>query len=196
MQAILSLVLVAFALVGCTSTGPQAPAAVTVSPMPGSAASAAASGATVPSAAASAPTAAAQRTAIVSTLAVERQWLASWFKGTPVVVAQGNDGAITVEVPRQFCFERGKDVPRPALVAVLDKIAESMRRVPQTDLQLVAAPGDVAGAAAGGAPLALKRAVRVQEHLRTKNIPAARLGKPAVATGASVQLRIEASPPA
>jgi outer membrane protein OmpA-like peptidoglycan-associated protein len=196
MQAILSLVLVALALVGCTSTGPQAPVPVTVSPVPDTAAASAASAASVPAAPASAPTAAAQRTAIVSTLAVERQWLASWFKGTPVVVAQGNDGAVTVEVPRQFCFERGKDALKPALVAVLDKVAETMRRVPQTDLQLVAAPGDVAGAAAGGAPLALKRAARVQEHLRTRNVPAARLGKPAVASGASVLLRIEASPPA
>jgi outer membrane protein OmpA-like peptidoglycan-associated protein len=196
MQAILSLVLVALALVGCTSTGSQAPVPVTVSPVPENAAASAASAASVPAAQASAPTAAAQRTAIVSTLAVERQWLASWFKGTPVVVAQGNDGAVTVEVPRQFCFERGKDALKPALVAVLDKVAESMRRVPQTDLQLVAAPGDVAGAAAGGAPLALKRAARVQDHLRTRNVPAARLGKPAVASGASVQLRIEASPPA
>ena len=182
-------------LVGCSTTGPSAPVPVTVAPL--AAASAPPPVGTHGAPPASAPTASAVRTATVASLAVERQWLASWFKGTPVVVAQGNDGAVTVEVPRQFCFDRGKDALKPALVAVLDKVAESMRRVPPAELHLVAAPGDVTSAtAAGGAPLGLQRAGKVQDHLRSRGVPAARMPKPAVAAGAAVQLRIEPASPA
>ena len=187
MQASLSIALAGLVLVGCAG----APTSVPVTVAPASAAATA-----TPSPPASAPGPSAQRTATVSTLAVERQWLASWFKGTPVVVLQRDDGAVTVDVPRQFCFERGKDAPKPALVAVLDKVAESLRRVPLAELRVVAAPGDVAGPAVGGAALGQQRAVRVQDHLRSRGVPAARLGKPAVAPGAAVQLRIEPSSPA
>ena len=182
-------------LVGCAGTGPTAPVPVTVAPMASASAAPVAAPHVAP--AASVPSASTVRTATVASLAVERQWLASWFKGTPVVVAQGNDGAVTVEVPRQFCFERGKDALKPALVAVLDKVAESMRRVPLAELQHVAAPGDVASAtAAGGAPLGLQRAGKVQDHLRSKGVAAARMSKPAVAAGTAVQLRIEPASPA
>ena len=97
------------------------------------------------------PTPAQQRTAAASTLAVERQWLASWFKGTPVVVAQRPDGAVVVDVPREFCFDPGRDAVKPALAAVLDKVAQSLRRTPIAELHLIAAPGDASGSAALGA---------------------------------------------
>ncbi len=193
MRAFFSL-LPALVLVGCTGTGPPAAVPVPVA-VPAAGGPPVAAAPAPPSA--PALTASAQRTAIVSSLAVERQWLSSWFKGTPVVVAQGNDGAVMVEVPRQFCFERGKDALKPALVAVLDKVAETLRRVPLAELHLVAAPGDVAVAtAAGGAPLGLQRASRVEDHLRTRGVAAARMSKPAVAPGAAVQLRIEPASPA
>jgi outer membrane protein OmpA-like peptidoglycan-associated protein len=190
---LLTFIFALLALGGCAVQPTSAPVPVTVAP---GAAPAPVPAATPPSAAASAPSPAAQRSATVSTLAIERQWLASWFKGTPVVVAQRDDGAVTVDVPRQFCFERGKETLKPALVAVLDKVAESLRRVPLAELRVVAAPGDVAGAVAGGTALGQQRAVRVQDHLRSKGVPAARLGKPSVAPGMAVQLRIEPSSPA
>lgn len=137
------------------------------------------------------PVTADERTAVASALTVERQWLNSWFRGTPVVIGQRNDGAVTIVVPREFCFERGQSTLKPALVAVLDKVAESVRRVPQAGLPLVAAPDD--GAAAS--PLALQRAARIEEHLRSRGVPVVRLGKPSVATVAAVQLRMEAAPP-
>ncbi|MEO7055303.1 MAG: hypothetical protein ABI281_01070 [Caldimonas sp.] len=143
-------------------------------------------------AAASAPTRAAQRTAAASKLAVERQWLAAWFKGTPVVVAQRPDGAVVLEVPHEFCFEPGQDVVKPALASVLDKVARSLRRTAITELRLIAAPGDRGGAA----DLGIRRATRVYEFMRARGLPTGRLARPSTSSGTAVQLRIEAQSPA
>ena len=172
--------LAAVALGGCASTPPPAPPP----PSPAQAA------ATPPPA--EPPTPAQQRTAAASRLAVERQWLASWFKGTPVVVGQRADGAVVVDVPREFCFEPGRDAVKPALGAVLDKVAESLRRMPVAELHLIAAPGD----SNSGAGLGLQRATRVHDYLRSRGVAASRLAKPSTAPGAAVQLRIEAASPA
>lgn len=137
------------------------------------------------------PVTADEKTAVASSLTVERQWLGSWFKGTPVAIAQRNDGAVTIDVPREFCFERGQSTLKPALAAVLDKVAESLRRVPQAGLPLLAAPDDAGGAT----PLALQRAARIQDHLRSRGVPALRIGKPSATSAAAVQLRMEAAPP-
>ena len=168
--------LVALALCGCASSPPPAAEA----------------SAQAPAAPAPPPTPAQQRTAAASTLAVERQWLASWFKGTPVVVVQRQDGAVVVDVPREFCFDPGHDTVKPALAAVLDKVAQSLRRTPIAELHLVAAPGDASGTAA----LGLQRAARVHDYLRARGVAASRLAKPSAASGAAVQLRMEASSPA
>jgi len=128
-----------------------------------------------------------QRAAVQAALGVERAWLQSWFEGTPVAIAQRSDGAVTVEVPLEFCFEPGRDKVKPALAAVLDKVAESLRRRPLTRLALLAAPGDTADKA----PLATRRALQVQHHLLARGVPAARIGKPTTTATAAVQLRIE-----
>ena len=177
----LTLVL-ALSLCGCVSGPSSTSSASLVGPSPAQA--------TAPPA--PPPTAAEQRTAAASTLAVERQWLASWFKGTPVVVAQRPDGAVIVDVPREFCFDPGRDAVKPALAAVLDKVAESMRRTSIAELHLIAAPGDTSN----GAALGLQRATRVHDYLRSHGVSAGRLAKPSSAAGAAVQLRIEAASPA
>ena len=135
-----------------------------------------------------APATAEERTAAAEALSVERQWLVSWFHGTPTRIEQHSDGAVTVEVPREFCFEPGKTGVRPALAAVLSKVAESLRRVSAATVPLIAAPGDPGGATA----LALQRADAVHDYLRAHGVAAARLGKPAAAgAAAAVKLRIE-----
>jgi len=177
---------VALSLCGCATTPPSSSSSPSSSsPSP---ATVAAQG---PSASAP-PTAAQQRTAAASTLAVERQWLASWFKGTPVVVAQRPDGAVVVDVPREFCFDPGRDTVKPALAAVLDKVTQSLRRTPTAELHLIAAPNDASGSAA----LGVQRATRVYDYLRAHGIPAGRLAKPSAASGAAVQLRMEVPSPA
>jgi outer membrane protein OmpA-like peptidoglycan-associated protein len=157
----------ALALCGCASVAPPAP------PVP------------------SPPPSADQRAAAPAALAAERQWLQSWFQGTPVLIAQRNDGAVTIDVPREFCFDPGRSAVKPALAAVLDKVAESLRRTPAARLPLLAAPDDDGGTT----PLALQRAVQMQKHLQSRGVPLARLGKPAATTAAAVQLRMEAPPP-
>lgn len=137
-----------------------------------------------------APATAAQRTAAAEALAVERQWLGSWFRDTPVRVAQRGDGVLTLEVPREFCFDAGRSSVKPALAAVLDKVAESLRRVPHAQVALLAAPDD----ASVTTPLAVQRADRVREHLRSRGVADARLAKASPAAAASVQLRVIASP--
>ena len=174
----------ALLLCGCASAPPStsasSSAATPVAPAPS------------PPAPTPPPTAAEQRTAAASTLAVERQWLASWFKGTPVVVAQRPDGAVTVDVPREFCFDPGRDTVKPALAAVLDKVTQSLRRTPTAELHLIAAPSD----SNGSATLGVQRATRVYDYLRAHGIPAGRLAKPTAASGGSVQLRMEVPSPA
>jgi outer membrane protein OmpA-like peptidoglycan-associated protein len=127
---------------------------------------------------------------VAATLAIERQWLATWFRGTPVLIAQRNSGVVTIDVPREFCFEPGRSNVKPALAAVLDKVAESLRRVPLAHLSLLAAPDD----AIGTAPLALQRAVHVHEYLHSRGVPAASLGNPSATAARAVQLRMEAAP--
>jgi len=139
----------------------------------------------VPAAPAASP--AEQRAAAPSALAVERQWLQSWFEGTPVRIEQFKDGPVTVTVPREFCFEAGRSKIKPALGAVLDKVAESLRRMPLAQLSLLAAPDD----ATGTAPLALQRAAELHKHLLSRGVPAARIGKPAATAAAAVQLRLQ-----
>jgi hypothetical protein len=161
--------IVALALSGCASVAPT-PSATSAAATPPVAASAAE-----------------QKTELAAALAVERKWLASWFDKTPVVIGQRSDGAVTIDVPRDFCFAPGRSAVKPALAAVLDKVAESMRRVPGAQLSLLAAPDD----AVGVAKPALQRSTEIREHLRGRGVDAARLGKPSVTTAAAVQLRIE-----
>ena len=163
-------VLLLAVVAGCTSTPPAPP---TSAPAP-------------PPAPAPTPD---QRAATPAQLAAERQWLTAWFKGTPVKIRQVDENAIAIDVPREFCFDTGASKVKPALGAVLDKMTQSLQRVPIAQVTLIAAPGD----AQGTSDLALKRAAQVQQHLRNAGVRADRLGKPSVASAPAVQLRMEAS---
>lgn len=121
-------------------------------------------------------------------LAVERDWLRSWFDGTPVSITQQDEGPLSVEVPLAFSFEPRRSAVKPALAAVLDKLAQSLRRTGAL-LPGVAAPPDPAGPPA----LALQRAGALRAHLLSRGVPVAQLGAPAVAE-AAVQLRAEMPP--
>ena len=167
-----TFLVVLLVVAGCTSTPPSS---TTSAPAPAS----------TP---APAPTPD-QRAAAPAKLAAERQWLSSWFKGTPVKIRQVDENAIAIDVPREFCFDQGGSKVKPALGAVLDKMTQSLQRVPIAQVTLIAAPGD----AKGSDELALKRAAQVQQHLRNAGVRADRLGKPSVASAPAVQLRMEAS---
>ena len=132
------------------------------------------------------------RTAGAEALAIEQRWLQDWFRGTPVRINQRSDGTLTVEVPREFCFDAGRSEVKPALGAVLNKVAESLRRRPGARLTLLAAPGDTGAALA---TLALQRAAGVQRHLRDRGVALGRLGEPVADGIAAAQLRIAANAP-
>ena len=125
-----------------------------------------------------------------SALHSEQRWLQSWFEGTPVRIVMTGEGVLAIDVPREFCFDAGRSQVKPALAAVLDKVAQSLRRNTPTKLTLLAAPGD----GGSSAPLAMARSAAVHKHLRNRGVPAARLGEPGATTVAAVQLRIEGSP--
>jgi outer membrane protein OmpA-like peptidoglycan-associated protein len=138
--------------------------------------------------AAATPPATTART-VAAELSTEQQWLQTFFGGTPVRIVQRDDGALLIDVPREFCFDPGRSTVKPALGAVLDKVAESLRRRPAAQLALLAAPDDKAATT----PLALRRAASVQKHLRDRGVPGTRLGEPSVTTAAAVQLRLGAA---
>lgn len=122
-------------------------------------------------------------------LGVERDWLRSWFDGTPVNISQRDQGPLSVEVPLAFSFEAKRSAVKPALAAVLDKLAQSLRRTGAL-LPGLAAPADPAGPPA----LALQRAGALRAHLLSRGVPVAQLGTPAATQAAVVQLRAELPP--
>ena len=128
-----------------------------------------------------------ERTGSAESLVVERQWLQSWFQGTPVVITPRTDGGFDIEVPSDFCFEPGRAKVLPALGAVLDKLAESLRRSPRAQVVLLAAPGD----STGPSPIGLQRADQVAAGLRARGVAAARLGKPVASPLPAVRLRLQ-----
>ena len=124
-------------------------------------------------------------------LAVERQWLQSWFAGTPVRIEQRSEAAFGIEVPREFCFDAGHSVVKPPLAAVLDKLAQSLQRKPELRAELLAAPGDGAGAPA----LAQQRADSLRKHLIARGVSSEQLAAPTVTAAAAVQMRIGLAAP-
>lgn len=173
MPGLASMLACAWLLHGCSSTPPAAPTA------PPSA----------PSEPGTAPPPSAPKKA--SALAAERQWLQSWFEGTPVLIVQRSESTLSVSVPREFCFDAGRSQVKPALAAVLDKVAESLRRKPQLRLPELAAPGDAASAS----PLAQQRAAQVRSYLIARGVPASRIGPPTVTPNAAVLLSLELAVP-
>lgn len=141
---------------------------------------------TPPQPAAPASSAAAPQAPRNSTVAIERQWLQSWFEGTPVRIEQHSEASFSVEVPREFCFDAGRSEVKPALAAVLDKVAQSLQRKPALRAQLLAAPGD----AAASPELAQQRAVSVRKHLLARGVSSEQLVTATVTQVAAVQLRI------
>jgi len=121
-----------------------------------------------------------------SPLAGEQRFLDGWFSGTPVVIAMQANGALGVDVPLLYSFYAGASEPKPALLKVLDYVAESLRRQGQTRIT-IAAPTD------GGTntSLAQARAQRVRELLVARNVAATRVAVLPGAAGVSfVQLRM------
>ncbi len=134
-----------------------------------------------------APRAPAPGTPPATPLATEQRFLEDWFRGTPVVIAAQPPVTLQLEVPLTNSFDAGKADIKPALNAVLDRVAQSLLRQSAARVH-VNAPAD----AGGNGGLAQTRAQRVREALGSKGIAATRVavteGAPRV--GGPVQLRM------
>jgi outer membrane protein OmpA-like peptidoglycan-associated protein len=134
--------------------------------------------------------------AVASMLVAEQRWLGEWFGGTPVVIAPDRDGALRVEVPLEFAFDKGQTKVKPPLAAVLDKVSTSLKRQAGARIE-VSAPTDGGNAHERGASVrdylvakgvAYRRIIRLPSHGETV---ALRLLPPP-----SVIERLEDEPPA
>ena len=105
------------------------------------------------------------------TIASEQQRLADEVRGTPVVVETTADGRLRVEVPLEFCFDRGSSAVKPPLAAVLRRIATGLRKQPAFSVR-VDAPTDAHGA--GGEVFARDRAASVRDYLVARGVPPTR----------------------
>ncbi len=131
-----------------------------------------------------------------SPLVAEQRWLDEWFRGTPVVIALADVNTLAVNVPLANSFRAGKSAPKPALVAVLDRVATSLLRQPGMRIS-IAAPPDAAGTAPTTPRLAVARAQQVRAHLVSRGVPLARVATISSArAGAPLQLRLLTTPQA
>lgn len=131
--------------------------------------------------------------ATVSPLLSEQRWLEEWFRGTPVLISMADINTLAVDVPLANSFDNGKSVVKPALAAVLERVATSLRRQPAMRLS-IAAPPD---APSGKVALASTRALQVRDFLVARGVLATRMsGVGTARAGAAMQLRLVTSPQA
>lgn len=148
-------------LAGCASTQspPPAPARVAAAPQT----------APVPAVPQAAP----------PVLAAEKHWLEDLFRDTPVTVSAAPDAGVRVQVPLRYSFDTGRDLVKPPLAAVLDKVAASLHRQQRAQLRVFAPAG--------------ARAENVRQQLLKRGVPAARIA-PLVARGDAVELQLWVPP--
>ena len=142
------------------------------------------------------PTTAPPRTAPApvpsSPLLSEQRFLDDWFRGTPVSIAMADANTLAIDVPLANSFAAGSSAVKPALAAVLNRVATSLRRQPAMRVS-IAAPSD----ANAGVALASSRAQQVRDHLVSRGVAASRMaGVGTARTGAPVQLRLVIAPQA
>ncbi len=119
-------------------------------------------------------------------LATEQRFLEDWFRGTPVVIAAQPPVTLQLDVPLANSFDAGKSDIKPALNAVLDRVAQSLLRQSTARIN-INAPAD----ASGNAALAQSRMQRVRDALGIKGIAATRVVlTETVRAGGPVQLRL------
>lgn len=113
----------------------------------------------------------------------DEQWrLRRELSGTPVDVDLAAGGRLQVSVPLRYCFDTGRSAVKPALAAVLDRMADGLKR--QSTTLRVSAPGDPRG----GTALAIDRAASVRDYLVALGVSATRFKGLARAEGEAVEI--------
>jgi hypothetical protein len=119
-------------------------------------------------------------------LATEQRFLEDWFRGTPVVIASQPPTTLQLDVPLANSFDAGKADIKPALNAVLDRVAQSLLRHAGARITVTTPPD-----ATGPAALAQARAQRVRDSLATKGVAGTRVSLvDSPRAGTPVQLRL------
>ena len=113
------------------------------------------------------------------TLASEQRRLASLFEGTPVQFTMQSDGSLRVTVPLRHSFDPGRFAVKPALGAVLERIAASQRN--EASRVIVAGPADPNSR---NTRLSAERAAAARDYMVGRGLSAARVTlAPTIATG-------------
>lgn len=123
-----------------------------------------------------------------SPLAGLHERMASAMRGTPVDVEMSGSDLVLVSVPLQHSFDAGRAAVRPALAAVLDRLAGELRTLPEASLA-VAGPADQRGSAL----LAQDRAAATRDWLVSRGVAATRFGRPGRSSESAVEIRISAA---
>ena len=115
----------------------------------------------------------------------EQQRLARYFDGTPVVFEMEGEGRMRIAVPLRHSFDTGRAAVKPALGAVLEKLAQSQRL--QATRFAITAPTDKPS----GRLLANDRAASTRDYLISQGIAAVRFTSVAGDVGAdAVEIRV------
>jgi hypothetical protein len=191
---LVTLTLAPLALLSACSTTPGGPTTAPWPhsvPRPGSTGSAAVPGSgTAPAGDAGSTSPGAGAQSIPSVL-VEKRWFEEWFGNTPVVISQPSETMLQLSVPMVHSFDPGRIVPRPALAAVLDRVAESLRRQANARLSVVAAPDPGSSTSQG-----INRGHRIVEHIVSRRVMPDRINPPSAgAAGRPVLLQLRFLPP-
>lgn len=113
-------------------------------------------------------------------LSSEARWLREWFGGTPVTISDEAGGVVRLDVPQVNAFDGASKDPKPALKAVLDRLAQSLQRQPSARLQL-SLPG----------PLATVRGQALRNHLLAQGLAGWRVALlPALPPDRALSLRL------
>jgi outer membrane protein OmpA-like peptidoglycan-associated protein len=119
------------------------------------------------------------------TLTGEQRRLKDALRGTPVVVDATSDGGMRVEVPLQFSFDAGRGAVKPALAAVLDRMAAGLR-LANFDVR-IAAPADPKSS---NAALVQDRGASVRDYLVARGVRLGRILSLGRASGEFVEVLV------
>lgn len=100
--------------------------------------------------------------------------LSDALAGAAVTVLETTDGRIRISVPSDLSFGLNSAEVQPTMGPVLDRIAESLNRHPETRAEIVGHT-DTSGRPASNKALSLKRAESTREQLVSRQVAADRL---------------------
>lgn len=100
--------------------------------------------------------------------------LSEALQASDVVTTETPDGRVKLSIPSDLSFGLNSATVNPEFAKVLDTIAESLVRFPETSAEIVGHT-DTSGRAASNKALSLKRAESTRDHLVSRSVSVDRL---------------------